>query len=339
MIPYIIFYFYCFLLLFFEKKWIPILFTTAWFIFVGLRDEIGVDYLPVIVSFARNHIDFTDIGAAFRGYMLVDMELVFKFVATIFYYLKIEVFYIHVWVSFVEAIMIYLLLKKIKHKKLLMIYFISLYLLNYPMNVTRNGFAFLLVVFGLNYYRDHKINRTIATVFASLSHYSSIPIILVSSIKIKKIKTIIISCVILVLLFYSFGELIALRYPIDDISGYRFKGYGIKLALGTFLTLSINHFVVRRKFLSQENLFLIALMIVTYLFNPFARYNMFYTYLILFSNLFIIDNRRINNTNLLILLTMPVLGMFGEWLEIYRYEGCPGCGNWLPYRSLLENLF
>ena len=207
------------------------------------------------------------------------------------------------------------------------------------MNITRNGFAFLLVVFGLNYYRDHKIKRTIASVFAALSHYSSIPIILLSSIKIKKIKTIIISCVILLLLFYSFGELIAIRYPIDDISGFRFKGYGIKLALGTFLTLLINHFVVRRKFLSQENLFLIALMIATYIFNPLARYNMFYTYLILFSNLFIIDNRKISNINLLLLLTMPVLVIFGEWLEIYRYVGCSGCGNWLPYRSLLENLF
>jgi len=339
MIPFLLFYFYCFLLLFFDKKWIPILFSVAWFIFVGLRDEIGVDYTPVIESFARGHIDFNDVGAAFRGYMLVDLELVFKIVATVFYYLNIEVFYIHVWVSFVETIMIYLLLKKIKHKKLLMVYFISLYFLNYPMNITRNGLAFLLIVFGLNYYRDNKKYRIIAASFAALSHYSSIPIILLSSIKIKKKKTIIISSVILFSLFYYFGDLIALRYPVDEISGFKFKGYGVKLALGTFLTLLINHFVVRRKFLSQENLFLISLMIATYILNPFARYNMFYTFLILFSNLFIIDNRKISNTNLLLLLTMPVLIMFGEWLEIYRYVGCPGCGNWLPYRSLLEKLF
>ena len=73
MIPYLAFYFYCLLLLFFDKKWIPILFSVAWFIFVGLRDEIGVDYIPVIESFARGHIDFNDIGAAFKGYMLVDL--------------------------------------------------------------------------------------------------------------------------------------------------------------------------------------------------------------------------------------------------------------------------
>lgn len=338
MIPFLLFYFYCFLLLFFEKKWIPILFSTAWFIFVGLRDEIGVDYLPVILSFARGHVDLTDIAAGFKGYMLVDLELVFKIVATIFYYLKIEVFYIHVWVSFVEAIMIYLLLKKIKHKKLLMVYFISLYFLNYPMNITRNGLAFLLVVFGLNYYRDHKKYRILASTIAALCHYSSIPIILLSSIKIKKKETIIISSVILFSLLYYFADLIALRYPLDGISEMNFKGYGIKLALGTFLTLLINHFVVRRKFLSQENLFIIGLMIATYSVNAFNRYNMFYTFMILFSNLFIIDNKKISKTNLLLLLTMPVLVMFGEWLEIYRYTGCTGCGNWLPYRSLLEKL-
>lgn len=326
-----------------SKKWIPILFSLGWFLFVGFRDGIGTDYYPALVSFERNYIDFQNIEASFKGYMLFDMELFFKVIATFLYYLNLKPIGIYIVTAFVESVMIYLLLKKIKHKKLLMLYFVTLFTLNYPMNITRNGLALLFLIFAVNYYSNSNSNskgkRILAIVMSTLSHYASIPIILLSIIRINKVSTILAASSFLALLFYFFMDMISLRYPIGEISGWDFKGYGIKLALGTILTLSINYFVVYRKFLRQENIFLIALMVATYLFNPIARYNMFYTVFILFSNIFTIDNRKIGPFNMLLLFSMPVLIMFGEWLEIIRYESCLGCGDWLPYKSLLEDLF
>ena len=308
----------------------------GWFLFVGFRDGIGTDYFPVLVSFERNYIDFQNFAAGFTGYMLFDMEIVFKIIATPFYYLGVDMIGIHVVASFIEAILIYLLLKKIKHKKLLMLYFVFLFTLNYPMNITRNGLALLFLVFAANYFRDEKGKKKLFTLFSALSHYSSIPIILVTTIRVKKVSTLIVAVSVLSLIFYFFSDMLALRYPLGDLSGFKFEGYGIKLILGTILMLMINYFVVERRFLKQENIILIALMIGTYLFNPLARYNMFYTTFILFSNLFVIDQRKISLISMLLLFSMPVLHMFGEWLEISRFEPCIGCGSWLPYKSLLQ---
>jgi hypothetical protein len=334
MTPYLLYYLYSLFLLLIDKKLIPILFSLGWFLFVGFRDGIGTDYYPVMISFERNYIDFQDIEAAFKGYALVDMELLFKIIATFFHYLNLDMIGIHIVVSFIESILIYLLLKKIKHKKLLMLYFVTLFTLNYPMNITRNGLSLLILIFAVNYFRNDKGKRLFFTVISTLTHYSSIPIILLTSIRIKKVSTIIIAFSVISLLSYFFINLISLRYPIDDISGFEFKGYGIRLALGTILMLIINYFVVERKFLKQENVFLIMIMVVTFLFNPFMRYNMFYTTFILFSNIFFIDNRKISPISMLLLFSMPVLIMFSEWLEISRYETCLGCGSWLPYKSL-----
>ena len=336
---YLLYYLYSLSLLLISKKWIPILFSLGWFLFVGFRDGIGTDYYPALVSFERNYIDFQNIKASFQGYALFDMELFFKVMATFFHYLNLKPIGIYVATAFVESVMIYFLLKKIKHKKLLMLYFVTLFTLNYPMNITRNGLALLFLIFAVNYYSNSKSKRMLTIVMSTLSHYSSIPIILFSIIRINKVSTIVVASSVLALLFYFFMDIISLRYPMDDISGFEFKGYGVKLMLGTILTLGINYFVVERKFLRQENIFLIALMVATYLFNPIARYNMFYTCFILFSNIFTIDNRRISPFSMLLLFSMPVLIMFGEWLEIIRYESCLGCGDWLPYKSLLEDLF
>lgn len=270
--------------------------------------------------------------------MLFDMELPFKIIATPFYYLGVDMIGIWVVVSFIEALLIYLLLKKIRHKRVLMLYFVALFTLNYPMNIGRNGLALLVLIFAVNYFREERFKTRLVTLFAALCHYSSIPIILLTTIRFKKISTILISVSILSIIFYLFSDMLSLRYPLDEKSGWAFKGLGVKLLLGTILMLMINYFVVERRFLKQENLILIALMVGVYLFNPLARYNMFYTTFILFSNLFVIDDRKIGPNSMLLLFSMPVLVIFGEWLEIFRYVQCEGCGSWLPYKSLLSGL-
>ena len=335
MIPYLTYYLFSLSLLLVDKKYIPFFFSLGWFLFVGFRDGIGTDYFPVMESFERNYIDFQNFGASFKGYMLVDMELVFKIIATPFYYLGIDMIGIHVVTSFIESILIYFLLKKIKHKKLLMLYFVALFTLNYPMNITRNGLALLLLVFAANYFRDEKGKKKLFTLFSALSHYSSIPLILLTTIRIKKVSTIIVGASIMFLIFYFFLDMLALRYPIGQSGAMGFKGYGFKLILGTILMLMINYFVVERRFFKQENVIIIALMFGAYLFNPLARYNLFYTTFILFSNLFIIDDRKIGPNSRLMLLSMPLLMLFGEWLAIISYVQCYGCGSWLPFKSLL----
>lgn len=327
---------FCLSLLLVDKKYIPLLFSLGWFLFVGFRDGIGTDYYPNLISFERNYIDFQNFGDSFTGYMLFDMELPFKIIATPFYYLGLDMIGIWIVVAFIEALLIYLLLKKIRHKRVLMLYFVALFTLNYPMNIARNGLALLVLIFAVNYFREEGFKTRLFTLFAALSHYSSIPIILLSTIRLKKISTVLISVSILSIIFYLFSNTLSLRYPLDEISGYAFKGLAVKLLLGTILMLMINYFVVERRFLKQENLFLIALMVGTYIFNPLARYNMFYTSFILFSNLFAIDDRKIGPSSMLLLFSMPVLNIFGEWLEISRYVQCEDCGSWLPYKSLLS---
>jgi hypothetical protein len=339
MFPYIIYYFLSFSLLIFNKKWIPILFSILWFVFVGFRDAIGTDYFTALLGFERSYIDLTNIQDSFTGYNLVDMELVYKIISTFFYYLGIDAVGFYVVIAFFESVLIYYLLKKIKHKKILLVYFITMFTLNYPMNITRNGFSVLILIFGLNYYSSERIKRVVSIIFSALSHYASIPIILLSSIQIKKLSSIILVTIIISVIIYLFSDMIIVRWPTDDIGPYKFQGYGIKLIISTVLVLVINYFVVDHRLIKQENIILVLLMLVTYIYNPLARYNLYYSYVVLFGNLFQIDNRKISIDKIFLLLTFPLLTFFSEWLEISRFQPVSGLGNWIPYKNFIFNLF
>ena len=134
--------------------------------------------------------------------------------------------------------------------------------------------------------------------------------------------------------------MIFLRWPTDgDPSISKFQGYGIKLLISTLLILSINYFVVEKKIFTQENVLLIAIMIATYMYNPLARLNMYYAFVVVFNNLFKINNKKIGMNSMLLLFSIPILALFSEWLEISRYVSLPTLGHWLPYKSLLFNLY
>lgn len=305
--------------------------------FVGLRDGIGTDYFPIILSFERGYIDFNDIQAAFQGYMIVDLELLFKFFSTLVYYSNLDYSHIHIIVSGIEALLIYYLLKVGKNQTtLLVIVFTMTFFLNYPMNITRNGLALIFVIYAHNI--KIKKQGVIYRILAMLSHYSSIPIILLTWIKIKKIRSVLIGSIFLIFVLYFFNELILKRYPLSESSAFSFKGYGIKLLLGTIFILLTNIYVIRRKIFCQENLILVALMIATYIFNPFNRYNMFYSYFIMYSNIFLLRGKKISPLATIILLLYPTLMLFSEWQEILRYRECIGCGNWIPYKNRIFSL-
>ena len=83
-----------------------------------------------------------------------------------------------------------------------------------------------------------------------------------------------------------------LRWPTEVSLGYENEGLGIKLIVGCFLLLMINYGVIEKKFWRKENIIIITLFIATFLYGPFGRYYHFYAHLVLFSNLFVIANRR-----------------------------------------------
>ena len=129
-----------------------------------------------------------------------------------------------------------------------------------------------------------------------------------------------------------------LRWPTSASAGYENEGLGIKLIVGALLLLMINYGVIEKRFWRKENIIIIALLIATYLYGPFGRYYHFYAHFILFSNLFVISNRRISGNNLLLLLSYPLLYSFTVWHEISRFVPFNGGGLWLPYKNLLFEL-
>jgi len=336
MIPYLLYYFIGLSIFFFNKKWIPISFSLLWFVFVGFRDAIGTDYYSTLGAIQRSYIDFENPALSFYSYNLVDLELSFKLIATVIHYCSNKVEYAYILIGFIEALIIFLILKKVKHKQIFLVYFLTMFTLNYPMNAIRQGFSLLILIFGLNYFSTGAyIKRNITIVFSCLSHYASIPIIVLSGISFKNKIVSIIALLLVVALFYTFGEMIILRWPTEDITSYKFQGYGVKLIIQTLLILSINYFIVERKIFTQENVLLIALMIATYIYNPFIRLNTFYTFVVVFSDLFKIDNKILRKKNILLLFSIPFFTFFSEWLEISRFVPVSGLGHWLPYKSLL----
>lgn len=335
MTPYFLYFLLSVSLLFINKKFIPILYSIIWFVFVGLRDGIGTDYYGTLSSIQRSYIDIENPLNSLTGYNLVDAELIYKIISTIFHYSELDIIGVHILIAAIQALLIFFLLKKIRHKKLLVMYFVALFTLHFPMNAQRQGLSLLLLIFGLNYFNSAKVKRTILIFFSLISHYASIPLILLSSIKIENKKKLILWSVIIFFIFYFLIDLIMLRWPASASAGYENQGLGIKLIVGAILLLMINYWVIEKKFWRQENIIIIALLIATYLYGPFGRYYHFYAHLVLFSNLFVIDNKKIEISGVLLLLTYPLFYSFTVWHEISRFVPFYGGGVWIPYKNLL----
>ena len=109
---------YHFMSLLAPSKIKPYLFSIIWFLFVGFRDGIGVDFYGTINLIARQIIDFDDVSNSFTGYNLFDAELVYKIIATFLDSTNIEINYALTVIALIEAIFIFLLIKKTKNKNL-----------------------------------------------------------------------------------------------------------------------------------------------------------------------------------------------------------------------------
>jgi len=333
---YLIYYLLSFVSLLAPSKIKPYLFSIIWFLFVGFRDGIGVDFYSTIIVFERQIIDLNDFSNSFNGYNFFDAELVYKIIATFLNYTNNKMNYALTLIALIEAIFIFLLIKKTKNKNLLIFFIITAFSLHYPMNAMRQGFCLIGLIFANNYFNNRKsISSTFFYIFSFLLHYASLPIVFLSRLKIN-LKTFLIAGVAVVLLinFLNFNTLL-LRYSMDSLDGFTFKGYGLKLFGFSILFIIFNYVVMKKILLTSENLCIILFLIITLKFNPFFRLFYFYVYYILFSSIYKLDYKNLNGSQKFLTVIIPIFFFIFEWQEIMRFKPCEDCGDWFPYKSLL----
>ena len=314
----------------------PYLFSIIWFLFVGFRDGIGVDFYSTLFTIERQIIDFNDVSNSFKGYNFFDAEIVYKIIATFLDYTNTKINYALTVIALVEAIFIFLLIKKTKNKNLFIFFIITSFSLHYPMNAIRQGFCLIGLIFANNYFNNRKsISSTFFYIFSFILHYASVPIVFLSRLKIN-FKTFVIAglIVILILNYLNFNTLL-LRYSMDSLDAFTFKGYGLKLFGFSILFISFNYFVMKKSLLTSENLYIILFLIITLNFNPFFRLFYFYIYYILFSSIYKLDYKNLNISQKFLTVIIPIFFFLFEWQEIMRFKPCVNCGDWFPYKSLL----
>ncbi len=337
MLPYLVYYFFAFSIIFLPSKIKPLLFSILWFVFIGFRDGIGVDYFSTIKTIERQVIDFNDIAISFQGYNFFDAEIVYKIFATVFSNLGINILFILTFIAFIESIMIYLLIKTARNKNLIIIIVLLIFSLHYPMNAIRQGFCLISLIFANNYFHDRlSIKAQFIYIFSLISHYASMPIVLISRLKINvKVITLFIVSILVIYKLLDIDTLTS-RYSIDQIDAFTFKGNGLKLYLFTFLFILFNRYVLNKNFFDSENLFLFLLFITTINFNPFFRLYFFFLYYKIISECYKLDYSSISGLKKIITLLIPILLFVFEWQEIFRFQPCSDCGDWLPYKSILK---
>lgn len=312
-------------------------FPLVWFLFVGLRDGIGTDYYGTLLAVERGQINIEDPWSSFVGYNLVDSELVYKLISTFLFYSEIDIIYFHVLLAALEAFIIFALLRKAYHKKLLICYFMCLFTLHFPMNAQRQGFSLLILVYALNCLTEGSLQRRLWIFLSMMSHYATIPLILILTINLKSKLILYFGSLIMFLVLFNFGDLLLLRWPTEASEGYKSSGFGLKLIFGVILLLTNNYLTNGYKIFTWKNFLITFLMIGTLLYGPMGRYYHYYALLISFSNLFLIGQGSLRYTHYFILLSYPIFFTMTVWHEVIRFVPFVGGGVWLPYKNLIFN--
>ena len=110
--------------MFLQKKIASIIFPILWFIVVGLRYEVGTDWYPTLELFDRAVLN----AKSFNSYQLVDTEILWKIVATVSESFKISKSYIFIFIGFVEALLIFHLIKISENYRLAIVGITSVFL-------------------------------------------------------------------------------------------------------------------------------------------------------------------------------------------------------------------
>lgn len=336
MIIYFIYYIISFSILLLPSKFKALSFSILWFLFVGFRDGIGIDYYSTLTTLERQSIDFNDVALSFTGYNFFDAEIIYKIIATILNFSEVKMNYALTIITLFETIFIYYLIKKANNRNIFIFLILSTFSLHYPMNAIRQGFCLISLIFANNYFQNKLgLNSIIFYIFSFLTHYASIPVVFLTRIKIN-VKSIIIPIIFLLIIVKMLDvDTLLSRYSIDQIDAFTFKGSGLKLYLFVLLLFLLNYYVVNKKFFCSENLIIFIMLIVTINFNPFFRLFYFYLYYVLYSVFYQVEYSKLNSLRKIYLISIPFFLFIFEWQEIFRFQPCIGCGDWLPYKSLL----
>ncbi len=336
MLPYLLYYLCGIIVLLFPSKFKPLFYTLIWFIFIGFRNGIGVDYFSTIKTIERQVVDFSNISISFQGYNLLDAEIIYKVLATILFYLKINSDYVLMYISLIESFFIFYIIKTATNKNLIIIIFLLVFSIHYPMNAIRQGFCLISLIFANNFFKDRSsINSILFYLFSLITHYASLPIVLLSRLTLDFKKIIILTFAFLFVYKILDLDTLMSRYSIDQIDAFTFKGNGLKLYLFTSLFIFYNYFVIEKKLYDSENILIILLFILTIKFNPFFRLYFFFLYYKIISDCYKLNFSKISDLKKIITLLIPVFLFLFEWQEVFRFQPCLDCGDWFPYKSLL----
>ena len=327
---YLIFILSFFLCIFLQKKTASIVFPILWFIVIGLRHEIGTDWYPTLEFFERAILN----EKSFNSYQLVDTELFWKLIATIWDQIGIAKEYIFIFISFIEAIIISHLIKNSKDHRLAIIALSTVFFLFFPMNAIRQGFCLIAIVASFSSILRMKF---FGNILAFTSHLSSIPVILALKVKVQP-RYIILLILPFFAAIYLIQDLILIRYV--DIYGS--LGFSPRLALQSILTILL----IISFDTSSDKFKHIALILFFYLSTYFIFFSYrFVGFLAAFYILYYgIYFKTHNVYKVIIFLLASFSFFFSDLSDIYRatYSSelkipveCFKCTPWIPYDNYL----
>lgn len=343
MFGWILFYFLSFSLLACSKKVVQFVYPFFFWIFVGFRDNIGTDYPLTLISVERSYMPFSEISTNFFGYNIIDLEATHKFIAMFMCSLNAPMRVYYVILAAIEAIIIGYIIKKSKHYRLFLFFFICIFSINYPMNAVRQGLSLILVVLAVflenqdGVIRNNRFKSYLATFLAVASHYGSMIVPVFYSLKINKFRSYVFAGIIAAAAFaiitFLGQDMLGDRYE-DTDEVYRISG-GLRLFLFAIVLAFTYVAVIGRGVKNQDFIILIALLVGVFLHNSLLRVYFMFANVLAFKMLIIVDKQVLSPSKRSALLLYPFVAFAFELLEIIRTVPISGTGVWFPYANWL----
>lgn len=329
---YFLYYLLCVGTLVFENKFRIIIFSIIWFIFVGLRSGIGVDWYATSDMFERAIIPFEDYFSAFQGYQFFDSEIAYKLISTLLIFINGDTSYVFILIALIEAFFISIILFNIPNSRIGILVILFIFSIHYPMNAVRQGLC--LISLCLYVILKDRYIKKIGLILALISHWASIPLVLIiaSNEFVHKYKKSILFLLFLLffIIAFSYYEILLLRFNISDTQ-YLSNGYGIKYLFSYLSGLAIIN--LNKNLNNYKNkLLLLILYVGVLLYPPFMRYFYFFTYFLAIVSL--VNLNKISKVSV-ITLGYSFFMMIFEWQEVFRFQDCYNCGRWFPYINLI----
>ncbi len=333
---YFIFFLFLLSFSFFKKRTAAYLFSIFWFLFVGLRKEIGTDWYPNLELFERAVLN----EKSFNSYQLIDSEIVWKIIATVFDSLALNFEYIFILLGLIQAYMIFSLISESRNHKLAILGFSTTFLLFFPMNAFRQGFCLIALIYSFSKFR---FKRHTGLILSLTTHISSLPAVVAMKLNLG-MRGMLIALSIILVAITTAQELILLRY--GDIFASGGLGFSPRLLLQVLLVAT---FMILFDKDNEKNKQLLVLG-----FFYFSTFIIFYAYryvgfLVGFLHLYYaIYKLPKNNYGYLFFFLSCMLFFVADISDMYvsklnselglYKEGCFQCTSWVPYDNYIFRL-